>query len=111
MPAMQFGDLAKVFIAETTGSYYCCDYYETGVGYMFTNCGGRQVVILNYKINSTMSQQVIATNQTSNIMSPLWDFNQLQSLIASKCNNTYMAVGEFMLDGGYELWITMDLPW
>jgi len=42
---------------------------------------------------------------------PLWNFTALDVLVAGKCNNTYQAVSEYMLAGGYELWITMDIPW
>ena len=59
-PALSISELAMLFIKERTGSYICCDYYEAGSGYMFTNCGGYDVIIDSNKLNSTLSQDYLS---------------------------------------------------
>ena len=48
-------ELARFFIKESTSSYYCCDVFEPGTGYLFTDCGGIEVFILREKLNSSVS--------------------------------------------------------
>jgi hypothetical protein len=45
--------VANFYIQETNGSYICCDVFEPGYGYLFTDCGGEKVVVLDSKLNDT----------------------------------------------------------
>lgn len=98
MPVMNFGDLAEFFVRERTGQYFCCDYYEPGFGYLFTNCGGSDVVIVNAKKDSARAteirdQGVMLSQKDQNI----WNFAELGELVRAKCNNQYLTMDEYML--------------
>lgn len=53
---MEFGDLANLYMRERSGSYVCCDFYEPGFGYLFTQCGGFNVMVLKDKITTYIAQ-------------------------------------------------------
>jgi len=41
IPMLNIEDLARIYVKENTDSQViCCDYFESGFGYLFTNCGG-----------------------------------------------------------------------
>ena len=105
MPAMSFSELADFFVREHTGSYICCDFYEPGFGYLFTDCGGSQVVIANEKKQSAKSQEYQAMTISSGLVGgaerQVWNWTELELLVKGKCNNTYIALDEYLLAGGY----------
>ena len=105
-------DLARIYVKENTGSeVICCDYYESGFGYLFTNCGGKQVVILNEKLKGEQSQQLLAANASMGFANPLWNFTELDDLVAGNCARNYKVVDEFKLGNNYDVWLSLDLPW
>lgn len=117
-PALSISDFAKFYIMERTGSYVCCDYYEPGFGYLFTNCGGTDIVIDNAKLNSTKAEEFKNKEQLSGFVvnasstnASIWNFTELGELIQAKCDGTYKALTEYQLSGDYELWMELDLPW
>lgn len=117
-PALSINDFAKFYILERTGSYVCCDYYEPGFGYLFTNCGGTDIVIDNKKLNGTKAQDFKSQAPMSGFVAnasqtnaSIWNFTELGELIQAKCNGTYQALTEYQLSGGYEWWLELDLPW
>jgi len=56
MPLLTIDSLGKLFAKEAGSNYICCDFFEAGFGYLFTNCGGDQVVILKDKVQGEQSQ-------------------------------------------------------
>jgi hypothetical protein len=41
IPMLNIEDLARIYVKENTDSQViCCDFFESGFGYLFTNCGG-----------------------------------------------------------------------
>lgn len=53
IPAVNVLDIARFFGRPLNGSYFCCDIHEQGYGYLFTDCGGSEVIILPEKLNDT----------------------------------------------------------
>jgi len=43
-------DVARFFVKPTDGAYFCCDIYEPGYGYLFTDCGGSEMIVLNERL-------------------------------------------------------------
>jgi hypothetical protein len=104
--------LARIYVKDTSGSkFVCCDYYESGFGYLFTNCGGRQVIIDNDKLNSSLSMQYRNGPAVLGFPNPLWNFTELDALVSSHCNMTYLAVDEYMQGNSYDVFLSLDLPW
>lgn len=58
MPLVNVNDLLQFFVQERSNSYYCCDVFEQGFGYLFTDCGGKQVTIVKEKIGTNSSKAV-----------------------------------------------------
>jgi len=46
-------DIASIFAKPQDGSYFCCDIHEPGFGYLFTDCGGSEVIVHVDKLNDT----------------------------------------------------------
>jgi len=120
MPVFTISQLAQIFIKERTGDYLYCDYYEPGYGYLFTSFGGKEVIVLNDRKNTTLDEQyrneaksaiIDGTASSNGLHSSIWNFTELEMMIKAKCNGTYFAVGEYQLDGMYEWWIELDFPW
>jgi hypothetical protein len=38
-------DMANFYVKNLNGTNYCCDYFEPGFGYLFTDCGGKEVFL------------------------------------------------------------------
>lgn len=57
LPVFNVNEVARFFVADQSGQYYCCDVFEPGFGYVFTDCGGVEVMVHRDMINSTASQQ------------------------------------------------------
>jgi hypothetical protein len=53
-------ELARIFVKDNNSTYFCCDFFEPGFGYLFTDCGSKNVFIQKSKINSTFSQELIS---------------------------------------------------
>jgi len=85
----------------------CCDIHEPGFGYLFTECGGREVIVLDSKLNDTTYK---SQPLTLGLLNPVWNFTELNELILAKCNNTYK-VGDEYKSGEYMIWLDLDLPW
>lgn len=66
IPLGTVGDVTKFFAMPQSGSYYCCDVYEPGSGYMFTDCGGMEVFINRDKLQDAMSLEF--RNQPLNLI-------------------------------------------
>ena len=75
--AASISELARFFIREETESYYCCDVFESGSGYLFTDCGGNEVFILREKLNTSTSQQFKSQAPVLGFTNPLWNFTEL----------------------------------
>lgn len=104
--------LARFFVDDKSGQYYCCDVFEPGFGYLFTDCGGYEVYPFKEKINSTMSMSFRSQQPSLGIHTPLWDFNELKNILDAKCNNTYYKiVDEYAMSGEFDVWLLNDIPW
>ncbi|CDW89739.1 UNKNOWN [Stylonychia lemnae] len=106
--ALHVENIARFFVKPTDGTYFCCDIYEPGYGYLFTDCGGSEMIVLNDRLNDNLykdQQKVLGFTY------PLWNFTELQALINAKCNNTYKVVDEYAWGGEYQIWMTLNLPW
>ena len=79
------GEMANVYVKDLNGTYFCCDYFEPGFGYLFTDCGGKEVFLQKEKINSTMSQDLLSQNASMGLAQPLWNFTELQDLLKASC--------------------------
>jgi hypothetical protein len=38
---LTLNDISRLYVMDKTGTYRCCDYFEPGTGYLFTDCGGK----------------------------------------------------------------------
>lgn len=50
--ALEVENIARYFVKPTSGAYFCCDVFEPGYGYLFTDCGGSEMVVLNSQLTS-----------------------------------------------------------
>ncbi len=57
---LTLSEAANIYVKGNNSTHYCCDYFEPGFGYLFTDCGGKQVFLQKEKINSTLSQQFLS---------------------------------------------------
>ena len=53
IPAVNVLNIARFIAKPTDGTYFCCDIHEPGYGYLFTDCGGNEVIVLNEKLSDT----------------------------------------------------------
>ena len=42
---------------------------------------------------------------------PLWNFTELDAVVAGNCARNYKVVDEFKLGNNYDVWLSLDLPW
>eukprot|EP00347_Sterkiella_histriomuscorum_P012390 403368760 len=107
--ALNIQNIVRYVAKPLDGSYFCCDIYEPGYGYLFTDCGGSEMIVLNDKFLG--GQQYSSLNKVMGFTNPLWNYTQLQAQINSTCNNTYKVVDEYGWGGQYQVWLTLNIPW
>jgi hypothetical protein len=49
--ALNVENIVRYFANPTEGAYFCCDVFEPGYGYLFTDCGGSEMIVLNDKFS------------------------------------------------------------
>ena len=57
---LTINELSHIYFKDNNGTYFCCDYFEPGFGYLFTSCGDSNVFIQKSKINSAFSQELLS---------------------------------------------------
>lgn len=95
--ASNIENIARFFVKPTDGTYFCCDIYEPGYGYLFTECGGQEVVVLSEKYTTDLP--IRSMQKVMGYTYPLWNYTQLEDLVNAHCNNTYKVGDEYMMGG------------
>lgn len=63
-------------------------------------------------MNDTLSLQYRNQRPALGITTPLWDFNELKTILDAKCNGTYYKiVDEYVAGGNNDIWLQGNLPW
>ena len=71
---MHIQDIARFFAKPTDGAYFCCDIYEPGYGYLFTDCGGSEMIVLNDRLQDNFYKN---DPKVLGFTYPLWNFTEL----------------------------------
>ena len=56
LPAFSVNEFFRFYLKGLSSTNICCDFYERGFGYLFTSCGGSEVIIFKEKISDQLSQ-------------------------------------------------------
>jgi hypothetical protein len=56
MVALHLNEIGRFIINDRNSEYFCCDYFEVGSGYLFTDCGGNEVLVDKNKLQTERSQ-------------------------------------------------------
>jgi len=79
LPPIVIQDIARFFLKPTDGTYFCCDIFEPGTGYLFTDCGGHEAIVLTNKLlNDTSFRNM---QLPVNYVPSIWDFSDLTKLL------------------------------